>query len=541
MSGEPYESVQSLAAFHHPRPSDSERSQNAPSLAISEGFFNYSQNMIVSGGNFNYIQSNNSGFLRIEKAAVSAAMHTSGEEFQRPGCYENTRVAVLERLRNWGVAGKAEEDADERVMWLYGDAGAGKSAIAQTLAVDCAKMNRLLGSFFFFRNDPDRADHSHLVVTLIYQAVTVIPTLKAHVAAIVEQDPKIFEKDLELQLQSLLIDPLNALARRPGFSLSSIPRFIIIDGLDECSTPDKQSHLLKVLVRMLQKCAIPLKVLIASRPEIEIKAAFNSAPLTSLATRLALDNSFKPGADIRHFLRATFQTIKGTHPFKSRIPASWPNEQDLEVLVHKSSRQFIYAAIVAKFVSSRRHKPVQRLGIVLGLHPIESEKDYPFAELDALYTFLFSAIPTEKLEIARKILGLIIVVNPLSLNYTRSLLVMSQLVLDNAENICEFLSLEPGDEQYYLADLASVLQFEPLENGGETETQIQITHASLSDFLLDSKRSKDFFISPNAFATDVLHTCFRHLKNLTLNDRLLHHCFEKTSLSSPFSLRQSFL
>jgi len=97
---------------------------------------------------------------------------------------QHTRVAVLKRLEDWFL-GEAES---EDIMRLYGDASAGKSAIAQTLAEVFAREKRLLGSFFFSRNDARRTTHNPLVATIAYQAATTIPELEEPIISTVGRD-----------------------------------------------------------------------------------------------------------------------------------------------------------------------------------------------------------------------------------------------------------------------------------------------------------------------------------------------------------------
>jgi len=40
-------------------------------------------------------------------------------------------------------------EESEDVLWLYGSVGAGKTAIAQTIAEKCAQLNHRIASFFF--------------------------------------------------------------------------------------------------------------------------------------------------------------------------------------------------------------------------------------------------------------------------------------------------------------------------------------------------------------------------------------------------------
>ena len=76
------------------------------------------------------------GFEILTKAAAPSAFHDYGHQFDVPRCHENTRVAVLENIGDW-VDLVIEIAAF--VMWLYGAAGAGKSAIARTIAENLNK------------------------------------------------------------------------------------------------------------------------------------------------------------------------------------------------------------------------------------------------------------------------------------------------------------------------------------------------------------------------------------------------------------------
>jgi cytidylate kinase len=78
-------------------------------------------------------------------------------------------------------------------MWLYGPAGAGKSAIAQSIAALCQQANLLAASFFFSRTAGGRNDESRLIPTLVmvYQLCLSMPAIQKYVANTIEQDPKV--------------------------------------------------------------------------------------------------------------------------------------------------------------------------------------------------------------------------------------------------------------------------------------------------------------------------------------------------------------
>ncbi len=73
------------------------------------------------------------------------AFHDSAERRDPPKCHPHTREAVNRDILEW-----AQNPYNLRLlMWIYGPAGAGKSAIMQTIAERCAELGILAGSFFF--------------------------------------------------------------------------------------------------------------------------------------------------------------------------------------------------------------------------------------------------------------------------------------------------------------------------------------------------------------------------------------------------------
>ena len=353
-------------------------------------------------------------------------------------------------------------------MWLYGPAGAGKSAIAQTIAELCHDLKLLAASFFFSRTTTGRSDSSHLIATLTYQLCLSIPEIRSYVEDAVELDPEVFALSLEVQLQKLVLEPLSHLHNKRDHIY---PRLVIIDGLDECASASHVQH--SVLQILAEKLPIPMLFLVASRPEPHIRVFFMAESMTSITTTLALDDSYLPDADIKLFLETKFDAIKRDHPLRHQLPGSWPSSLEIDHIVRKSSGQFIYASTVMKYVESSRHWPTDRLEIIFGI--MSRGKDTPFADLDALYTCIFSFV-----EDINKVLEVFSVL----------LLVKSSGVLKSAALIEDFLGLRTGDLTITLIDLHSILDIPAQVDAGE----IRILHASLGDFLLDQTRSGDYHV-----------------------------------------------
>ena len=440
----------------------------------------------------------------LHRATATAAFHNSDERFDPPKCHPNTRLAVLEKIMKWI---KWEEGIDAFIMWVYGPAGAGKSAIAQTIAEMCEEDMILLASFFFSRNDPSRSTAKPLVATIAYQITLNLPDVRGTILEAIERDPLIFSKSLAVQFKSLIVAPLRLLANAGFFNNSTSRRLIIIDGLDECSDPKVQRNVVEVLSNSQRQHRLPLLFLFASRPEQNISLTFNTGLLPSITTRIVLDESYLPNEDIRLFLADKFQEIKSTHPLRAYIPPQWPIPDVMNQLVKKSLGQFIYASTLINYVSSIRHKPVDRLDIVLGIRP--PKKDLPFVELDALYMHILASV--EDVQPTLDILSLILLGGNGWIYLT--------------QKIEELLSLQPGDVQLCLGDLSSLVDIGP-------DQEITILHASLADFLVDPTRSNEFWINPRARHTVLARRCLQLLQLKGKQDPPFHdisiHIYKKT-------------
>jgi len=389
---------------------------------------------------------------------------------------------------------------------MHGDAGAGKSSIAQTFALKCSRERRLLASFFFWGNDALRSSHTALVATLIHQALTAVPALRPLVAAAMQRDPSILEKNLEHQLFSLLIEPLNELISRPSFDHAYLPSLILIDGLDECSGANHQCSILKAFTEVLPHCHRKIRILVTSRAEVEIKAMFNSGPLLQLSTRVALDASFKPDADIRNFLIDKFDEVRSKHPLGPYIPASWPGNHVIPTLVNRSSGQFIFASTVGKYISDPNQKPSEQLDIIMAVRPAPTDTNMPYTELNALYTHVLTCLPFHKIEKALDILFFIILLRPYFSDPSWTPLPGRRRTEDA---LCSILSLEPADLVFYLVNLSSIVEVN-IDDAKRHFPTVRLSHTSLGDFLLDPHRSRRFYRHPETFISKVLCVYLEH-------------------------------
>ena len=83
------------------------------------------------------------------------------------------------------------DDQNAAIMWLYGPAGAGKSAIMHAIARCCDLQKLLLASFFFSRSDPACSTAKSLIATIAYQIAINIPRTGKMIFDTIGQDPLI--------------------------------------------------------------------------------------------------------------------------------------------------------------------------------------------------------------------------------------------------------------------------------------------------------------------------------------------------------------
>ncbi|KAF8883167.1 hypothetical protein CPB84DRAFT_1750722 [Gymnopilus junonius] len=431
----------------------------------------FNRNALITGGSMTYVaghlyhhtneaSKSPSGFQLLCDRVTASALHTSGEVSEQPKCHPGTRVAILNELNSWGAALVYEYP----VKWLHGPAGAGKSAIQRTVAHFLQDQGLLLASFFFFRADPNRNTSANFIATIAYQMALAIPQTRVHIEEAIEKHPFIFSSSIWRQAQYLIIEPLLLVQQESPFDIGSYPRIIIVDGLDECTDPDKQCDILQALCRIIQEIPIPVALLVASRPEHHIRSAFDVGHLNKLSSRIILDNSYDPDSDIKKYLYEKFYFIRDRHPMKSSLlNLQWPSPQTIDNLVAKASGQFIYASTVEKFINSPRHNPSKRLDIILGA-------------LDA---------------------------------GDRRVRIRSPAHLER------LFQLEHGDVPRLLYDLESLLNVEGRDQ------DIRIFHASLSDYLFDRSRSGQFWIDTESTYADLAEQYINRLPEWSD----IHHLF----------------
>jgi len=124
-------------------------------------------------------------------------------------CSDVTKTPALLSSRNIGDWANLLTNISAFIMWLYGAAGAGKSAIARTMAEILHDRQQLLGTFFFSSQDPSRNHIKSVVATLPYNISLSVPDSRPLIIATLDQDPLILNHTFAHQLERLIFEPLH--------------------------------------------------------------------------------------------------------------------------------------------------------------------------------------------------------------------------------------------------------------------------------------------------------------------------------------------
>jgi len=409
--------------------------------------------------------------------------HTTkaGHHFgNRQGCLGGTRVGVLQHLEEW-----LEYEQGQRVFWLNGLAGTGKSTIAQTFAEITFAEGKLGASFFCSRDFKDRSNIQVIFPTLAFQLAYQSSLFREKLLQVLKANPGIEHGSLCFQLEMLIIGPFQAM---------ETPTLIVIDALDECRDEEPASALLSVLSRYVDE--IPLvKFFITGRPEPRIRSGFRLELLRPHTEVLRL-HDVKPDlvdGDIKLFLKTGL-----TEVVKNRSGCSftedWPSSQDIDALCKKAAGLFIYASTIVKFVASQLHPPNERLALILSLPQDTSHEGK--SGINLLYTQVldqaFHDVDQDFCSHLRTVMGAVaLAFHPLSVKTLSDLLgnCGTPSGIRNALRTLHSLLLVPHN----------------------IEDPVRIFHKSFPDFLTDPKRCTDnqFFINPLIHHREMLLSCLK--------------------------------
>jgi hypothetical protein len=201
-----------------------------------------------------------------------------------------TRRQIFQQLHEW-----ADAPNGPNIFWLTGIPGAGKSAIATTFGKELMSRGRLGAQFYFQHGVHDAKEFWR---TIAFHLAQPRPFILEEIAKFLASPARPNIGNVDDQFEELVEKPLKA-------HLCDIPPVIVLDALDECSSPD-------ALMGSLRKWAassVPCKLFVTSHPEHEIKISFSTISVQhdELNTGDAVDEA--TSTDIRSFVNDGLKKI----------------------------------------------------------------------------------------------------------------------------------------------------------------------------------------------------------------------------------------
>ncbi|KAG8706339.1 hypothetical protein FRC09_002465 [Ceratobasidium sp. 395] len=389
----------------------------------------------------------------------------------RDGCTPNTRVKVLTELYEW-----ARDSESQKVYWLNGMAGTGKTTIAYSLSKELDRSRGLAASFFCSRQLQECREVNRILPTISYQLCRFSLPFRAAVSRVLEADPDVYNQPLVDQFRQLIYEPLVEVKDTLPTSL-----VVVVDALDECDD-NRGADILKCLLLYAQ--GLPVKFFIASRPNSKILDSMRQkGDHTPLELRLHdLDRSVVE-EDIRTYLLTKL------------APHLELSATQLHVLVERSGVLFIYAATVVRYIEANNFsRGMKRLKEVL-VSTSKGSTSNSDKEISELYSMILAAVfddpsltESDRADVKKILHTVVCAQEPLSI-----------------ATVAGLLGLDHETVHAALQSLLSVLRI------SNTTQVITTLHESFPDYLLNKSRSGAFHCDPKQHNGSLTRICFAQM------------------------------
>jgi len=423
----------------------------------------------------------------VDLVLLNGMYHTANAGYRcgnRDGCLRGTRKGVLWEIERW-LTGEQEQ----RVFWLNGLAGTGKSTIAQTFAETSFADGRLGASFFCSRDFEDRSNLQEIFPTIAFQLAYRYPLFRRELLLVLKANPDAGQESLCSQMEKLIVGPLKT---------TRIPTLIIIDALDECKDEQPASAILSILSRYVND--IPtVKFFITGRPEARIRTGFRLKSLLPITEVFKL-HEVKPEAvdsDIKLFFQTQLTNLVEDRS-DYEATGDWPSSSDIEILCKKAAGFFIYASTVVKFIASENKPPAKRLALITSLPQSTTEEGR--SGVDQLYIeVLNQAFCDDRANNSQYHIDFQAVVGTV-------LLIFNPLPI---KALSELLGHDIPHIRSTIRSLHSLLLIPDSPEG-----PICTIHKSFPDFLIDPEWCKDsrFLVEPTIQHVEILLSCLNLMK-----------------------------
>jgi len=327
---------------------------------------------------------------------------------------------------------------EEKVLWLVGDAGIGKTAFIANL---CTIRDDIQAVHFCRYNDNERANPKRAIMSIAYYLSTQITEYKEQLFNLQDIDALI-EKSTERLFEYLIVEPLCKI------TYDGDPIVIVIDALDE-ATVDGRNELADVIAKQFEKTPKWVKLLVTSRKEALLERKLAKIHHIDFADAHFNDNK----ADITGYFLEQLKDI---------LPTGKRGTQILDKLVIKSEGIFLYAKTIID-------------EILAGHLAIDDVDAFPEG-LTGVYLDYFERIFS----------------NQNSISYKEDVRPVMEVICAtyaplSEQAICDILNID----EYDFEDMYELIyEMFPVKNG-----VIEPVHKSIIDWLIDPRKSGTYRVS----------------------------------------------
>jgi len=420
----------------------------------------------------------------------------------RRACTPGTRVAILDRIYRWA---QDPLPNSPRVFLLTGNAGSGKSTIANTVShhfdmddetLDSEVPNILQATYCCSRQFDDTRRQKYIIPTLVYQLAR---RSKSYARALLDADKFDSVEIPSKQMQDLFVSPWQRSARDRPHNLP--PYLIVVDALDEVDDGGGLAFLQALLTTIQRGHLKGLKFFVTSR-EDDTVASLCDQFSSDVVCRLHKVAEEEVSADVLRYLDAELPLL---------------DKSERAELAQQAGGLFIYAATAVRYMTPQagltREEQLTLMGSLLGdshgskpWDPSEGSEE-PL-QVDILYRQILSGA-FGKLKNELRLARLRILFTLLCTQERVSTSVAAGLLSDSSDMI--------ERAKQVVSDLHAVLY---INNDGK----VFWYHASFPDFIFTQARSKftmptpysstspqivDMSCDPASHHALLTHSCFR--------------------------------
>ena len=391
---------------------------------------------------------------------------------------EGTRRSILNRIMTW-VADPQGDNNEPRsnTYWFYGTPGIGKTSLAHSICASLHDRGQLAGAFFCRRDDPNLSKHQNILPTLMNKLAGIFPPFRTIVANHLRTDPNLSPESMK---GALFLDFIRDVPRQPKY-----PLVFVIDALDECGDDKSRRALLHVLTDAAAH-ALWLKVIIISRPEVDIQRFFNVLPRSLYSSHdLATDQD--ANADLRTFAQREFESVAEKWCFST----PWPEEFLLDGVISRANGLFIFIKTIVRTLEYCKD-PEESLKTTL-----QNSDGTGLKSLYGLYSSILKERKVDNDHEFQRMIGVLLTTAPY-----RPLC---------EETLAELAGVKPNLVKKWVNDLSSLLYRDEAANGG-----IRVRHLSISDFFINARC--DYQVIPRDTNADLGIACLKTMvKQLRFN------------------------